>query len=142
MKPIDDDRSSLPSSGVLVSIADEQRGRLVMIDGVWRLASAIVIGSVLIASAITFLQAAVLIVAVLTGTRLVELEFQACLTRMEAARRALMIQKEGDPNRNVQSLIDFLNSPDMVPSISRHQDWGYWIWAAITILVILAKVFG
>ena len=142
MKHFENARSNLPSPSLLAAIDNEQNNRRKVVDGSWRIACAILIGAVVVADTVTWLLAAVLILAVIFGTRLTELEIRACSTRIAAVRRTMMMLEEGEPSENVHRLVKFLNSPGMLSSISRYQNWGYWAWTVMSIIVILAKAMA
>jgi hypothetical protein len=129
----------LPSVTVLTAIDHEQRLQRATIDGTWRIGSVIVLGAVLTTPAFTWLSAGAIIASIIIATWIVQREIQACTSRIAAIRRALMMHEEGNPNQNVQALVEFLNSPDMVPAVSRYESWGYWVWALVVVIVIVAN---
>lgn len=133
-------RGDLLPADVLDAIEREQQRWLIAVDSVWRLSCVLLICLTVIAPSIRWLQAVVLILAMSVGTAIVERDISARKKRINEVRRARMLLEEGDPNKSVHRYIEFINSSSMIPFVARYQGLAYWLWTAITAIVVLSKV--
>ena len=124
---------------VLEAIEHEQQRWLIAVDSVWRLSCVLLICSTVIAPSVRLLQAGILILVMGVGTAIVERDIHARKKRINEVRRSRMLLEEGDPNKSVHRYIEFINSSAMIPFVARYQNLAYWLWMAVTAIVVLSK---
>ena len=113
--------------------------RMTAVDAVWRLSSVMLICSAIMAPSIHWLRASVLLLAIGVGTFIVERDVFSRKARIKTLRKNMLLSETGNSVREVHKYIEFVNSDEMIPFVNPYQRFGYWIWAAITAVIVFSR---